>query len=308
MNSVAVVIPTLNAERWLPALFGALAMQQPRPPEEIILVDSGSTDDTVSLALAHPGVRLINIETFTHGGSRNTGIRAARSDIVVLMTQDAAPADADWLARLIAPLDEPAVAGVYSRQIPRPDASPMEQFFLMDRFPPGERVIRRHRGSGPPVYPQTFFSNVSSAARRETWLKFPFDETLLMSEDQQFARDTLIAGLSIVYEPCSLVVHSHNYTLTQTFKRYFDSVVAFQQVTPGHTLGNSIRLGEGKVYEECFFVACHYPVWLPYFFCQQAMKAAGAVAGQCADRMTNAWCTKCSLHPGWWQIRKAPRS
>jgi rhamnosyltransferase len=302
VSRVSVVIPVLNAARWLPGLFKSLANQQPRPPDEIIIIDSGSTDDTLTLAEAHPAVMVIKITNFTHGGSRNTGIKAATGDVVVLMTQDAEPADEHWLARLNAPLDDPTVAGVYSRQIPRPDASPMEQFFLLDRFPPGDRVTRTHRGPQPPVYPQTFFSNVSSAARRETWLKFPFDETLLMSEDQQFARDVLMAGLAIVYEPASLVLHSHAYGVRETFKRYFDSVVAFRQMSDRHSFAASAGLGVGKWFQELRYIARNSPKTLPLFILHQAAKSAGTLTAHAAGRLPRSLCTRLSMQPHWWKI------
>jgi len=301
--SVSVVLPTLNAAPWLPALFARLAEQQPAPPVEILLVDSGSTDDTVRLAAAAaPLVRRLAIERFTHGAARNLGIRAARGEIVALLTQDALPADANWLARLIEPLADPAVAGVYARQIPRADAPIMEQFFLADRFPAASGPVpRRHIGAAPPVYPATFFSNVSSTARRADWLAFPFDETLLMSEDQQFARDALAAGRTIVYQPAAVVIHSHRYGFRQTFRRYFDSVVAFRQLSARHGLGASAALGRGAARRELAFALRRRPAGLPAYALHLAAKAAGALAGHLADFMPRAWRARCSLQPGWWR-------
>lgn len=302
--SVSIVIPTLNAARWLPALFDQLREQTPVKPMEILLVDSGSTDATRSLAEAEPLARVISIEHFTHGGARNLGIREARGDIVVLMTQDATPRDVHWLAPLIYALNEPGVAAVYSRQVPREDASAMERFFLSDRFPAGELALRTHQGSEPPVYPETFFSNVSAAARRATWQQFPFDETLLMSEDQQFTRDALMAGRAIAYQPASVVVHSHRYTLWQTFKRYFDSVIAFRQLNVGHDTGSSARLGGLTFLNEVRYLFLRYPWWLPYYVLYQGFKAAGVLAAHAAPHLPRSWCARCSLNPGWWRLDK----
>jgi len=256
------------------------------------------------IAASSSGVKVVEVKTFTHGGARNLGIRHATGEVVVLMTQDAVPADEHWLSRLIAPLRDPEVAGVYSRQVPRPDASPMEQFFLADRFPAGDQVVRRHQGTRPPVYPETFFSNVSSAARRETWTRFPFDESLLMSEDQQFTRDVLLAGMAIVYEPHSVVIHSHTYTLMQTFRRYFDSVVAFRQLSESHGAGKSARLGGSKLAAEVRYIAKQHPASLPYFVVYMAFKSAGVLAGHLAPYLPRAWCAKMSLHSGWWRLAR----
>lgn len=298
--TVSVVIPTLNAGRWLRGLLAALDRQQPAPPDEVVLVDSGSADDTLAIASANPRVRVVRITSFTHGGARNLGIREARGVVVALMTQDAEPADADWLARLIAPLEDPSIAAAYSRQIPRDDASPMERFFLADRFPAGERSVRQFRGAGVPVYPDTFFSNVSSAARRETWMRFPFDETLIMSEDQQFVRDVLVARLAIAYEPASVVLHSHTYNLRQTFKRYFDSVVAFRQLEAGHGASASAKHGRRTLGRELGYIARTSPWTLPYFALYMVFKAAGVLAGHAAPKLPRSWCRAFSMNPRWW--------
>ena len=85
-------------------------------------------------------------------------------------------------------------------------------------------------------------SNVSAAARRDILLRFPFDEDLIMSEDQQFARDVMKAGYTVVYQPASVVLHSHRYSFVQAFQRYFDSVYSLIQIFKRHNLGTSAGL------------------------------------------------------------------
>lgn len=298
--TISVVIPTLNAGRWLPALLRSLHDQRPTPPLDIIVVDSGSTDDTLAVAGADDVVRVLTVETFTHGGARNLGIQAARGDVVVLMTQDAEPAETGPLEALIAPLADASVAGAYARQIPRDDAPPLERFFLADRFPDGPTVLRRHEGEGPPVYPATLFSNVCSAARRSTWLQFPFDETLLMSEDQQFARDTLMAGLQLAYVPGARVLHSHRYNLRQTFRRYFDSVAAFRQLEAEHAAASSARLGWATLGRELRYLLHEAPLYLLYYPFYQITRSAATLAAHAAYRMPAAWRACCSMNPRWW--------
>ena len=104
--TVSVVIPVLNAECYLPELLNAIFQQDP-PPMEVILVDSMSTDKTVEIANGFDRVRTIPIHNFSHGRGRNFGIQAASGDVVVLLTQDALPADEHWLAELLGPLRTP---------------------------------------------------------------------------------------------------------------------------------------------------------------------------------------------------------
>ncbi|MCI5132822.1 MAG: glycosyltransferase family 2 protein [Candidatus Electrothrix sp. EH2] len=97
-QTVSVIIPTLNGESWLDDLLAAL-VQQTCLPEEILLVDSGSTDSTLPLIKGymkqHSFIRLLEIpqEDFDHGGTRTLAARQCTGKILVFMTQDAVPAD-----------------------------------------------------------------------------------------------------------------------------------------------------------------------------------------------------------------------
>jgi glycosyltransferase involved in cell wall biosynthesis len=89
--SVSVVIPAFNAERTIGAVLTALRNQS-APPEEVIVVDDGSTDDTAAVATEH-GVRVIRMSAPTYaGGARNRGWDESTGDVVVFLDSDAVPA------------------------------------------------------------------------------------------------------------------------------------------------------------------------------------------------------------------------
>ncbi len=298
---VSVVIPVLNAAAHLPSLFRALSSQQPAGPEEIVLVDSMSADHTREVAAADPRARVVPIENFSHGRARNLGAREARGEIVVLMTQDALPRDERWLANLLEPFGDPTVAATFSRQEPKPDANPMERFFLSHRFPDAGPVRRETRGRTHLRLEDVFFSNVSAAVRREVLLKHPFDEDLIMSEDQQFARDILQAGHATVYRPDSVVIHSHNYTLGHAFRRYFDSVYSLRKIFRTHGFGTSASMGARYVAEEIGYIVRRYPLWLPYYFLYNIAKTSGTIAAHLADRLPRSVVRRLSLHRYYWE-------
>ena len=301
-ETVSVVIPVLNAAPYLPELFKALFSQASVVPMEVILVDSMSTDKTCEIAQSYDKVRVVPIENFSHGRARNLGVREAKGDIVVLMTQDAVPRDSQWLANLLNPLNGPMVGATFSRQVPRTDARPMEVFFLESHFPDGGPVERKKQGDQPLRFQvEVFFSNVSAAIPRDILLAHPFDEELIMSEDQQFARDILKAGYSTVYQPDSVVIHSHRYSLTDVFKRYFDSVYSLTQVFPRHDMGASASLGLRYLWRECFYIIRHHPLHVPYYVLYTAAKSSGTLAGHFANRMPRAWLRKFSLYAYHWK-------
>jgi len=118
LPAVSVVIPTLNAASFLPVLFNTVFSQEPTVPVEVVLVDSMSTDATRSIAASDSRVRVVPISNFSHGRARNLGASEARGEIVVLLTQDALPADGKWLAGLLHPFSDPQVVASYLRNHP----------------------------------------------------------------------------------------------------------------------------------------------------------------------------------------------
>ena len=302
LPTVSVVVPTLNAAQHLRALLEALRSQFPQAPQEILIVDSGSRDGTVSaVQTAGVPVRVIAIDRFSHGKARNLGVRETTGDIVVFMSQDAIPENARWLAELIAPYAIPEVAATFSRQVPRPDANPMERFFLRSHFPAGEPVCMRRSGHEDLRFQRdVFFSNVSSSARRSALVAHPFDEGLIMSEDQQFARDVLLAGMSVVYVPSSVVMHSHNYSFIGAVRRYFDSVYSLRQIFPKHSVTLSLRMGICYIAKETAMMARSHKTMLPKYGCYVLAKSIGTLLGHMAEHLPVSLCRRMSAHSYFW--------
>jgi rhamnosyltransferase len=227
--AVTLLIPTWNAGPEFPEILGRIRDQRLDRGFEILVIDSGSTDGTVEFLRRQP-VRLIEIShsEFNHGLTRNLGVREARGEIVVLATQDARPADEQWMQRLVDCFADPRVAGAYSRQIPRPDANP----FIRDRLngwmaaaetPRVQSVATRAELDAlPPLekLARVAFDNVSSSVRRQIALEIPFRERRF-GEDLDWAHRTLLAGYRIVYEPRSRVIHSHNHSMWYELKRVY---------------------------------------------------------------------------------------
>ena len=305
----SVVVPTLNARPHLDDLLRVLRAQRPCPPEEIILVDSGSTDGTAACAALEPGVQVVAIERFSHGGARNLGTTRSRGEIVVFLSQDALPADERWLSGLLAPLEDAGVGAVFSRQVPRPGANPMERHFLETHFPPGEPRIMRRRGGGHLLFQRdVFFSNVSAAVRRDLLLRHPFDENLIMSEDQQCARDLLLAGHAVAYAPASVVVHSHDYTLRQAFERYFDSVYSLTKIFPRHDIGRSASVGTSYLREEATMMLRRHPAMLPRYAGYVLAKGGGTNRGHFAERLPRGLARRLCMHKSYWEPPGRPRA
>ncbi len=226
----SIIIPTKNAGARLDKLLNGIIKNKVDFDYEIIVVDSGSTDNTKDIA-KNCSARLIDIKplSFSHGGSRNIGAENAEGEILIFLSQDAVPKDERWLANLVKGFRDKNVAGIFGRQIPDEDASAMEKFFLQYIYP-GRKIVKYFINADSCTLQDILFSNVNSAIRRSEWEKNKFKEHLVMSEDQAWSRDMLMKGKRIVYEPSAAVLHSHNYNVGRIISRNFDSGLSLKDI------------------------------------------------------------------------------
>lgn len=303
---ISVVIPVKNGGEDLARCLGAIHTQDVCDEVvEIVVVDSGSTDGSVGTAREHGAVVLeIPPHEFTHGLARNVGAERARGDILVFISQDAYPADAWWLRRLISPLrSSNEVAGVYGRQLAHVGAHPPEVYFLDFLYGPRPRV-QRARSVNQLSMETTLFSNANAAMWRSVWERFPFVEDIIMSEDQEWSRRVLLAGLVIVYEPGAAVRHSHNYTPRTAFRRFFDSGVSSDRayMAGKHQSRRvlrsaALRYARGEI---AWLLRARQWRWIPYAALYEGAKLLGLVLGVNHERLPLSLKKRFSALPAHW--------
>ena len=302
---ISVVIPVKNGGFDLARCLGAIRAQAVDVPVEILVVDSGSTDDSVIVARAHEAeVTEIPAHEFSHGASRNLGAAQARGEHLVFISQDAYPIATDWLARLTAPLREDSgVAGVYGRQLPPEGATPPEEYFLDFLYGPLAR--RQAVGSASELSMETtLFSNVNAAMPRNIWAANPFVEDIVMSEDQEWSRRMLLQGYALAYVPEAAVRHSHNYTLRAAFRRFFDSGASAERAyMAGERHSQDVLRRQAIEYargEVRWLGKTDRLRWLPYAAVYEATKMLGLIAGTHHDRIPLVLKRRLSGMPGYW--------
>jgi rhamnosyltransferase len=217
---VSIIIPARNEEANIGKCLEAIYRQETHYRFEVIVIDSGSTDQTVDIVRRSPSVRLREIpaESFGHGKTRNLGAKISRGDYLVFLNADALPVDGHWLDALIAPLsNDKKIAGVYSRHLPQKECH-LYMVRDLQKSMPAEPGLR----SKTKLLDFMVFSTVSCAIPRHTWEKYPFDNEIAIAEDQEWARQVLAQGFKIMYEPASRVYHSHNYTTRQFYEIKFE--------------------------------------------------------------------------------------
>ncbi len=219
---VSVIIPTKNGAQWLDALLAMLS-RQTLVPDEILIVDSGSTDETCALA-AQYNVRVHHIapSEFDHGGTRTMAAGLVGGDILVYMTQDAVPTAADALECLVRPFADVRVAATYGRQLPVKDAGIFSEHLRLFNYP-DQSQIRCLRDREQFGFKTIFISNSFAAYRRDVLAAHGyFQDHLLFGEDTLTVAKLLENGYCVAYVSEAGVWHSHNYSIVQDFKRYFD--------------------------------------------------------------------------------------
>lgn len=235
---ISIILLTKNGERYIKEVLEAIFSQASAYAHEMILIDSGSTDRTWETVNSFPiHAHRIPAQEFNHGETRNLGARLASpsSSYLIYLTQDATPLE-DWLDNLIHPLRaDKQTAGAFSRHVPRPTCSPsMARLMCTEWEQAGtpERVVKRLTDLDEYQKNQAYFayfSNTSSAIRRSVWEEHPF-RSVEFAEDSEWADRVLRAGYTLVYEPSSRVLHSHDYSLWQQFSQNVDHALAMKQI------------------------------------------------------------------------------
>jgi rhamnosyltransferase len=192
---------------------------------ELIVIDSGSTDGSVELIRAAHPRHFAQIAPHEYNPARvmNQGMQLARSEFGIFLNADATPQGSHWLRPLVEALLDPQVAAVFGRQIPRPDC---QAVFAHDY----ERCFGPARESAQWEH---FFSMASSGIRKDIWSRRGFDERMQYSEDDEYTRWCRAQSYRVEFVPESVVMHSHNYTLPQVYKRGFGEGRALAAVWPG---------------------------------------------------------------------------
>ena len=229
MCKISIIIPTLNAEKYIDNLLLKINKQTVQP-DEIIIIDSESNDNTIKICEKNPKVKIIKIKRndFDHGGTRDLAFRKSKGDIVLFITQDAEPADEYYIEKLTEPFKDKNVAMSTGRQIARKDANNIERLTREFNYPSTNYVRTKDDISTLGI--KTFFvSDVCSAYRRKDYVDIGgFKNPIIISEDMIIAADFIYADKKIAYVADAKVIHSHNYTLKQQFVRNFDTGVVMK--------------------------------------------------------------------------------
>lgn len=226
MTTVSIVFRALNEAKWFGQALEACKKQ--RLPEnismELVLVDSGSTDDTLKIARDY-GCQIFHIDKseFTFGRSLNIGCDGATGDILVFISAHCIPVDENWLHALISPLLSGECDYTYGGQVGLADVT---------RFSEAQVFAHYYKSESNLTQDGFFCNNANAATTRAIWSKHRFDETVTGLEDMVLGKAVVSDGGQVGYVAEAAVTHIHEESLQQTNRRYFREALTMREIMP----------------------------------------------------------------------------
>ncbi|MEP1034526.1 glycosyltransferase [Ekhidna sp.] len=229
-KTIGLVCPTYNAGSMWIEWISAVKSQSVRL--KILIIDSGSSDNTVALAKdAGFEVKSISNKEFNHGSTRNLGADyfGDSVDILVYLTQDAILESTDSILTIVNYFQDSNIGAVCGRQLPRKGAKAIEAHARIFNYPSASSTKSKINIDEIGIK-VAFMSNSFAAYQRSLFYdcgKFP-DDTIF-AEDMSLAARMILKDYKVAYSADATVYHSHNYTFTEEFKRYFDVGVFYSR-------------------------------------------------------------------------------
>jgi GT2 family glycosyltransferase len=230
---ISIVIPAYNAEKTLGACLEALRIQTV-VPQEVIVVDDGSTDCTSQVA-SDFNVKLIRQANQGPASARNAGVAEACGEIILFTDSDCEP-EKQWVEKMVAPFNDPrvdGVKGVYRTRQAEP-AARLVQAEFEDRY----RLLAQSEWID-------FVDGHAAAFRRAAILEIGgFDPAFpeANNEDVDFSYRLAAAGKRMVFRPDAIVYHHHPDSFLKYFilkvKRGYWRMIVYKQ-HPGKAIRDS---------------------------------------------------------------------
>ena len=215
--AVSVLVRSHNDIRFIRETLEIL-LAQDYTDFEIVSCDDASSDGTAACIDEFDSIRKLTRPegAYIPGRTLNSMVQASRGEIIVFNNADAVPCGNNYLRELLAPFSDTEVVAVYGNQLCHDDASALVRKDHARAF--GDGSLAANWGN--------FFSLASSAIRKDKLLQHPFSNELQYSEDIDWAHRARTRGEKIAYAANAQVRHSHNYTLPQLRKRFYNEGLA----------------------------------------------------------------------------------
>lgn len=245
-TSVSVIYPTKNGGEIFQKSIQSIVTQLCIEKIEVIVVDSGSEDDTIDIA-RFLGAKVIQIkpEEFSHSYARNLGAKQATGEYLLFMTQDAIPTDDLWLYHLITPLVENRVVAASAMEIQKEYG---DLKYKIDNWnhnhylgiTDGDII-----GSMPEnvnwdsLRKNAQLADISCLVRKDIFNQYGYSGDF--AEDLRLGLDIIRGGEKIALMSSVQVIHAHVRTSSYYMKRNYVDVRTIKDIFPDYPIRNRTR-------------------------------------------------------------------
>ena len=302
--SVDVIIPTYKPDEKLIAIIEKLHTQTVRPGK-IILMNTeqkylenllrGRKYDELGKYIE---VHHISVWEFDHGLTRNLGAGYSEADYLLYMTQDAIPQDNRLIEKMLKAYEDEKVCSVFARQVADDKATLAERFSRGFNYPETSCVksFEDKKRLGIKTY---FCSNACAMYKRDLFLKLGlFPKDMIFNEDMVFAHKVIEGGYKIAYAADAVVIHSHNYTNMQQFRRNFD--IGVSQTMHPEVFADVSSEAEGSSYAKSaavYFKQNKKPFYFVPFAITCAYRLIGFRLGKRYNKLSHRSILKYTMSP-----------
>lgn len=310
MGNVDVVIPVYKPDKKLQMVISRL-MGQTIVPSNIFLIHTRSSEDDwhteqllQEVQTEYSVVQVVSIaqEEFDHGGTRDMAMHLCKSQYVLMMTQDAMPKNGKLIETLRNAQGE-KISVVFARQEPAKDCRIIERYTRTFNYPAESHSAMEKAAQTNNGIKSIFCSDVCAMYDRIAYEEVGgFPGNVIFNEDEIFAAKSLKAGYDIRYEAQAVVIHSHNYSGVQYFKRYFDLGVSqadFSYIfNEYHAEDEGIRLVK-QTFRYLMKRKSYFDI--PVLFYHSGMKLIGMKLGKMYRKLPDKIIMKCTSNKAYWK-------
>jgi glycosyltransferase involved in cell wall biosynthesis len=208
----SVIIPTYNRAGRIAHCLDALRGQDTTSKFEVIVVDDGSTDDTLKVLAQFPEVRVIGQANAGPAAARNRGVREASGEVVLFTDDDCEPFP-DWLTEMLKPFDDPEVVG--AKGVYRTRQRELIARFVQIEYEDRYRLMARQ----PDI---DFIDTYSAAFRRDRFIEsggYDISFPVACCEDSELSYRMSARRWRMLFVQTAIVWHQHPATLTSYLRR-----------------------------------------------------------------------------------------
>ena len=213
MDNISVIIRCRNEEQWIGHSIQSVIDNFDNP--EIIIVNNDSTDESMNIVYmfkkgkfngggSYADIKIYNIDGYTPGKSINFGVSKCSNDCVLLLSAHSQITECHF-GKVQRYLEDHCVVG--GKQIPIYRGKKIIPRYIWANFIDSD--TKNHFSRSEDRY---FLHNAFSFYKKETLIKYPFDESLIGKEDRYWINDRIKEGMNSYYD--SATTCYHHYTVS----------------------------------------------------------------------------------------------